>query len=508
METRQQWGTRAGFILAAVGSAVGLGNIWRFPYTAYENGGGAFYLPYLFALLTTGISLLAFEFALGHRHRGSAPLTFFRIDRRAEFIGWWQMGITFIISTYYAVIIAWSMSYTYFSITGAWGEDTESFLLKEYLQVADKPGQFGGLVPEVLLPLALVWIIVLGVAFKGVKKGIEMVNRIFIPLLVLMFLIIVIRAITLDGALQGLDAFFKPDWSRIFDGKVWLAAYGQIFFSLSLAFGIMITYSSYLPKNSDTTNNAFITGFANSGFELLAGIGVFAALGFMANNMGVPVNEVATAGVGLAFIVFPQIINELPFSSFFGVLFFLSLTVAGITSLISLAEVCFAAVSEKFNVSRNKGIAIMGTLLVLVSLVFATRGGLMFLDVVDYFANNFGLIVIALVEIVVVGLMLRKLKVYQEHANFASDIKLGTFWKVSLLVVTPLVLGYMLIDGFIQNIKENYGGYPTEFVVTYGWILVAVSFVIAIIISLKKWDKRIEEESAKLEKEWKERGVS
>lgn len=508
METRQQWGTRAGFILAAVGSAVGLGNIWRFPYTAYENGGGAFYLPYLFALLTTGISLLAFEFALGHRHRGSAPLTFFRIDRRTEFIGWWQMAVTFIISTYYSVIIAWSISYTYFSITGAWGKDTESFLMKEYLQVVEKPGQFGGLVPEVLLPLALVWIIVLGVAFKGVKKGIETVNRIFIPLLVVMFLIIVIRAITLDGALQGLDAFFKPDWSRIFDGKIWLAAYGQIFFSLSLAFGIMITYSSYLPKNSDTTNNAFITGFANSGFELLAGIGVFAALGFMANNMGVPVNEVATAGIGLAFIAFPQIINELPLSPLFGVLFFLSLAVAGITSLISLAEVCFAAVSEKFSLSRKKGIVIMGTLLVLVSLVFATRGGLMFLDVVDYFANNFGLIVIALVEIVAVGLMLRRLKVYQDHANFASDIKLGTFWKVSLLVITPLVLGYMLIDGFIQNIKENYGGYPTEFVVTYGWALMGVFFILAIIISLKKWDKQIEEESAKLEKEWKERGVS
>lgn len=114
--------------------------------------------------------MLAFEFTLGHRHRGSAPLTFFRISPRAEFIGWWQMCVTFIVSTYYAVIIAWSISYTYFAITGAWGKDTQSFLFKEYLHVADKPWQFGGLVPEVLIPLALVWIIVLGVAFKGVKK--------------------------------------------------------------------------------------------------------------------------------------------------------------------------------------------------------------------------------------------------------------------------------------------------------------------------------------------------
>ena len=113
--------------------------------------------------------MLAFEFALGHRHRGSAPLTFSVLARVPEFIGWWQMCVTFIVSTYYAVIIAWSISYTYFAITGAWGKDTQSFYLK-YLHVADKPGQFGGLVPEVLIPLALVWIIVLGVAFKGVKK--------------------------------------------------------------------------------------------------------------------------------------------------------------------------------------------------------------------------------------------------------------------------------------------------------------------------------------------------
>ncbi len=155
---------------------------------------------------------------MGHHH-----LHFFRIHPRAEFIGWWQMAVTFIVSTYYAVIIAWSLSYTYFSISGAWGKDTEAFLFKEYLHVADKPGQFGGLVPEVLVPLALVWIIVLGVAFKGVKKGIEVVNRIFIPLLVCMFLIIVVRAVTMEGAMQGLDAFFKPDWNRILDGKVWLA---------------------------------------------------------------------------------------------------------------------------------------------------------------------------------------------------------------------------------------------------------------------------------------------
>ena len=174
----------------------------------------------------------------------------------------------------------------------------------------------------------------------------------------------------------------------------------------------------------------------------------------MANNMGVPVDKVASAGVGLAFVVFPQIINELPMSPLFGVLFFLSLTVAGITSLISLAEVCFAAVSEKFSLSRQNNWNYGDASRTRFSR-FATRGGLMFLDVVDYFANNFGLITIALAEVVTIGLILRRLPVYQNHANFVSDIKLGTFWRVSLLVITPLMLGYMLIDGTIQNIKRT-----------------------------------------------------
>lgn len=255
MENRQQWGTRAGFILAAAGSAIGLGNIWRFPAVAYENGGGAFFFPYLFALLTAGIPILILEFTLGHKYRGSAPLTFARLSKGAEWIGWWQVLISFVISTYYSVVIAWAMSYTYFAFTSKWGEDTEGFLFGEYLKLAETPGTFGSLVPAVLIPLLLVWIINLAVLYKGVRKGIEAANKIFLPTLVVLFFIIVVRAVTLDGAVEGLNAFFKPNWDQIMNGKVWLAAYSQIFFSLSIAFAIMITYSSYLPKKSDITNN-------------------------------------------------------------------------------------------------------------------------------------------------------------------------------------------------------------------------------------------------------------
>ncbi len=488
MNGREQWGTRAGFILAAVGSAVGLGNIWRFPYVAYENGGGAFFFPYLFALLTAGIPLLIMEFTMGHKYRGSAPLSYARMNKKTEWIGWWQVGISFVIATYYAVIIAWAMAYAYFAIGQRWGEDTGGFLFGEYLQLAEVPGQIGSLVPSVFFPLIIVWVITLGVLFKGVKKGIEVANRIFIPALVVLFLIIVIRALTLEGAAVGLDAFFKPNWSEIMTPSVWVAAYGQVFFSLSIAFAIMITYSSYLGKKSDITNNAFITGFSNSSFEVLAGIGVFAALGFMATQAGVPLNEVAAAGIGLAFVVFPQIINTFPaLNGLFGFLFFACLVLAGLSSLISIVQTFVAGIQDKFKVSRGKAVMFGGGLSALISVLFATQGGLFFLDAADHFINTFGVALSGLVSVVTVSWFVKKLPELQSHANSVSDIRLGLWWKICLGVITPIVLGYMAIQNLIGNIQENYEGYATSFLLYSGWGVAIGAIIIGFIFSAIKW---------------------
>ncbi|ELK46980.1 sodium-dependent transporter [Halobacillus sp. ACCC02827] len=506
MENRAQWGTRAGFILAAVGSAIGLGNIWRFPSVAYENGGGAFFIPYLFALLTAGIPLLIMEFTIGHKYRGSAPLSFFKMSRKTEWLGWWAVLVAFVISTYYSVIIAWAMSYSVFSLNLSWGSDTETFLFSDYLQLSSiTPGQTGSLVPGVLIPLVLVWIITLGVLFAGVKKGIETANKIFIPTLVILFLIIVIRAVTLPGAAEGLQTFFAPNFETIMNGSVWVAAYGQIFFSLSIAFAIMITYSSYLPKKSDITNNAFITGFSNSSFELLAGIGVFGALGFMASQSNVPVEEVVSGGVGLAFVVFPQIINEFPaLNGLFGVLFFLSLVLAGLSSLISISETYVAGIQEKFGISRKAAVGIGGGISAIISLLFATQGGLFFLDAADYFINQFGVAFVGLVEVVVIAWFLRKLNDFQNHANAISDIRLGGWWKVCLGLVTPVVLGYMMFDLFRTNLERafdtptgNYEGYTDTFILYGGWFVAAFALVAGFLMTFKRWHTNSLEEVKK-----------
>jgi len=488
MENRQQWGSRYGFIMAAVGSAVGLGNIWRFPAVAYENGGGAFFLPYLFALLTAGIPILIMEFTMGHKYRGSAPLSLFRVNKKAEWLGWWQVLIAFVICTYYAVIVAWAIKYTIFSFGTQWGADPGKFLFGKVLKLSEKPGEIGSLVPGVVLPLLFVWAVTLFVLYKGVSKGIEKLNKIFLPTLVVMFMVIVVRAVTLDGAVEGLNAFFKPNWDMILNGKVWVAAYGQIFFSLSIGFAIMLTYSSYLPKKSDISNNAFITAFANSGFELLAGIGVFAALGFMAKQQGVPVDEVVSSGIGLAFVVFPSIINEFPgMNGLFGVLFFLSLVFAGMTSLISIVETFVAGVQEKFNVSRTKAVLTGGLGATVISLLFATNGGLYLLDVVDYFINNFGVVLAGLMEVLLIAWFFKELNGLQSHANGVSDIQIGSWWKVCISFVTPVVLGYMMFDNIRQNLKQNYENYPTSLILFAGLFVVGATIVIAILLSIKGW---------------------
>ncbi|GAE92875.1 sodium-dependent transporter [Gracilibacillus boraciitolerans JCM 21714] len=488
MENRSQWGgSRLGFLMAAIGSAVGLGNIWRFPATAFENGGGAFFVPYLFALLTAGIPLLIMEYTIGHKYRSSSPRSFSKISKGMEWIGWWQVLISFVISTYYPVIIAWAIMYAYFSFGTQWGgDDPTSFFVGDFLNLAD-PGTFGFIVPAVMIPLIVVWVLVLFFLGRGVKKGIELANKIFIPTLFIVFLIIVIRAVTLPGAFEGLNAFFEPDWSRITEGKVWVAAYGQIFFSLSIAFAIMITYSSYLPKKSDITNNAFITGFANSSFELLAGIGVFAVLGFMAVQSSTPVEEVVKGGVGLAFMVFPEIISQMPASGFFGFLFFASLFLAGLSSMISISETYIAGLQEKFSISRGKAVTFGGGLAFIVSLFFANQGGLNLLDTVDYFINNYGVALAGLFEVVAIAWFARSLKDLQQHADSVSDIKLGIWWRICLGIITPAILGYMMLQNLKTDLSSAYGDYPIDFLFNFGWLVAIGAMLIGAIITVKKW---------------------
>jgi NSS family neurotransmitter:Na+ symporter len=488
---RDQWGTKLGFILAAIGSAIGLGNIWRYPYVVYENGGGAFLIPYFVALATAGLPILLLEYSIGHKYRHGAPASFHLISQKWEGLGWWMAAISFMIATYYVVILGWCLSYIWYSFGEDWGEDTGAFFIAEYLgtsEGADPAGfwDIGSPQLKVLFALAIAWAIVYFLMQRGVSKGIEMASRVLMPTLIVLLIIIVIRAITLDGAAEGLNVLFTPDFGALTDFSVWSAAYGQVFFSLSVAFSIMIAYSSYLPRRTDLSNTGLIVGLSNAGFEFMAAIGVFAALGFLAVTTGSEVTEVAgSGGVGLAFIVFPQIISSLPaFQPVFGVIFFASLFFAGITSMVSILECVVAAVREKFDIGRVAAVNWICGLAALISILYVTEGGLFYLDTVDHFVNAYGLVVAGLAEVLLVAWIARNLNEQREHLNDISFIKMGPWWTVSMKFITPILLTLVVINSLVDEFDENYSGYPTSGLLIIGAGAVLLTGLLALSLSL------------------------
>ena len=488
VKPKEGFSSRKVFIFAAIGSAVGLGNIWRFPYVAYEGGGGAFIIPYLCALLFAGIPLLYLDYAVGHRFRGSAPLSLRRLHRGAEWLGWWQVLICVVIAVYYAAILAWAGKYAVLSFTKGWGDDPNAYFFSDYLKAAETPGPTFDFVPGILMTMILVWVVTIGVLAMGVQTGIGRTAVIFIPVLVLAFIVLVIQALTLDGSMEGLNALFTPDWGALTHGSVWISAVGQIFFSLSVGFGIMITYASYVDRKTDMTGSGAVVGFSNSGFELLAGIGVFAALGFMAQAAGTEVSEVVTNGIGLAFVAFPTIINEAPGGVVIGVLFFVSLLLAGVTSLISIVEVVIGAVRDKVGISRTAATFVVGVPMGVVSvLMFSTTGGIYVLDTMDAFVNSFGIIAVAAVMMLAITYVFRKLGVLQRHLDARSSIKLRGWWPALVAVVVPLLLIAMLWQELKAKIDTPYEEYPADLLGVFGWGMVVALPILAIGLSLIPW---------------------
>ncbi len=489
---RSQWGSRTGFILAAIGSAVGLGNIWRFPYVAATNGGGAFLLPYLFALLSAGIPILILEFVIAHKIKSGASGTFGAVSRKMQIVGWFQTFISFGIMTYYTVIIGWTLNYFVYSVGAKWGEDSKGFFFGDFLHITDSPFNFGGINTSMLLALILVWALNIIVLISGIKKGIEKANKIFMPLLVISLLVIVIRGVTLEGAAAGLNYFFTPDFSALLKPSVWIAAYGQIFYSLSICFGIMITYASYLPDDTDIVNNAFMTGFGNSSFSMLAGIGVFSVIGYMATTNGLAVEEVASGGIGLAFIVFPQIINALPgLNSIMGMVFFASLIFAGVSSSMSILEVIVTSISEKFEMGRKKATLVVGGIGFACSLIFVTGAGLYILDIVDHVINNYGIAIAGLIEIIFLAWYL-KIDDMRKYANEASDFQVGEWWNFTLKYLTPVLLSVMFIFNVYNDVVYGYEGYKLSALLTFGGGTMIIIIGLSLIFSLSRGGDKFE----------------
>ncbi len=484
---REQWKSQLGFLFAAIGSAVGLGNIWRFSYQAYEHGGGAFLIPYLVALVTCGIPLIILEFAIGHKKSGSAPLAFAKINRRAEFFGWWPVSfVMFGIVLYYMVIIAWCLNYCIFSATMAWGSDPNSFFFQGYLGLSDKPFEIGGINLTILVTTAVVWFINWFIVCRGIGKGVELANKIFMPTLFLLTVFLIFYAITLDGAVEGVIAYLEPDFQEIMDVTVWISAYSQIFFSMSVGFGIMVAYASYLPDDADISRNAIMTGLGDSVFAVVAGLGVFAVLGFMAKSSGLPISEVVTESIGLAFVAYPKALSVMPGGNIFGMLFFFSLVVAGISSSISILEAFCSAIIDKFGVRREFVVTSVCMLGFLGSAAFTTNAGLYWLDIVDHFITHYGLIVVGIVECVLAA-WFYDIRIFRRHVNRTSSIKIPRIWDLTIRFFVPAILAVVLAMDLITEFSKPYGGYPYSALILIGidWLL--FTLILAALFTKLPW---------------------
>lgn len=491
---RPQWRSRMGFILAAIGSAVGLGNIWRFSYLCYKNGGGAFLVPYFIALLIVGIPLMILELGIGHRMRGSAPMSLAKVKRSWEWLGWFAVIIVmFGIMLYYTVVIAWCLSYVLFSFDLSWGADPNNFFFNEFLMISSGPFDLGDIRLPIIGSLFAVWFFSWLIVYFGVQNGVERANKIFMPLLLGLILILVGWSVNLEGAAEGIRVYLEPDFSKLSSIQIWIDAFSQIFFTLSLGFGIMIAYASYLPKKVDIVKDALIISLGNAAFSFIAGFAVFGTLGYMAMSTSQPVEEVVKDSIGLAFVAYPQAISLMPnFAKVFGVIFFTSLVVAGLSSGISILEAFGAAVIDKFNYSRKTVISHICIAGFAGSIIFTARGGLYWLDIADHFITHYGLVLVGILECVLIGWIWSASKL-RIHINQCAPGTLAKVWDIAVKYMTPAVMIWLLAIDLKKEIADPYEGYDWHSILLIGPVWLVIALVASLFVSMRNWKKELGE---------------
>ncbi len=494
---RENWQSRKGFIFAAAGAAIGLGNLWRFPFQAYKNGGGAFLLPYFVALITCAIPLMIMEYAYGRKIRGGSVKAFSNLKKKLEVFGWLQVMVPIIVMTYYSAIIAVSVIFMVYSLGHAFGMinwlSDPGPIMGMVTGSADNALDLGaGISIYILIAVVFVWIANWLIVRKGISGGIEKMSNIFTPMLMVLMLVFMINAVRLKGSAIGLEALFKPDFSKILDPSIWVSAYAQVFFSTTLAVGVMIAYGSYLHEKADVVNSAFITVFANSSFDLIAGVLVFSTLGYLVNTMGVEFTSFGT-GAGVAFIAFPIAISTMSsnvvIQGLLGFVFFFCLFIAGLSSSISMLESFATAAFDKFNITRKKLVTIISIIGFIGSACFASYAGFNYiLDIVDAYVGNIIISGLGLVEVVAISYIYGT-KELRREANEYSDFKVGKWWDYLLRYFTPILLGAVVITNIIKIVTDLSGMDKIGVIsnIVYGWGIVVIMIGASIIFCKRKW---------------------
>jgi neurotransmitter:Na+ symporter, NSS family len=460
---KQSWGSRIGIIMAVAGSAVGLGNFLRFPVQAAQNGGGAFMIPYFIALLLLGIPLMWIEWTLGRFGGGfehsTAPGIFHSMWAKNRFIKYFGViGIfgPLVIFIYYTYIESWLLAYAYFALSGKYAAAVSQETMKSFLsayQGLQNNEYFSGLGSAYFFFL-ITFILNIWVIYYGIKKGIERLCNIAMPVLFVFGIILLIRIITLGtpdlahpgwNIANGFGFLWNPDLSALKSAKTWLAAAGQIFFTLSVGIGVILTYASYLKKEDDVVLNGLTAVGTNEFAEVILGGSIIIPVAF-AFFGPVDIKAIAQSGsFNLGFVTMPLIFGKIPLGALFAFLWFVLLFLAGITSSVSLAQPAVAFLEDEFKLNRKRAVWIFGvvTFILCQPVIFGLGQGV--LDELDFWGGTLCLVLFGTVEAILFAWIFGMDKAWDEMHK-GADLKIPRYYKFIIKYITPLFL--LIILGF------------------------------------------------------------
>ena len=510
-KARDSWASRFGIIMAVAGSAIGLGNFLRFPGQAASNGGGAFMIPYFISLLLLGIPLMWIEWTLGRYGGGfghsTAPGVFHTLWEKNRFIKYFGLiGIfgPLVIFIYYLYIESWTFAYSFFSISGRLSSLSTQGEMKDFL------GGFQGLVKNVHFRsigtayafFLIAFAINAAILYRGIKKGIERFCKIAMPILLLFAVFMLIKVFLLGAPntakptwnfANGMGFLWNPDFSALKDARVWLAAAGQIFFTLSVGIGVILTYASYLSKGDDVALSGLSAVFTNEFAEVILGASIIIPAAFIFFGPH-ETQAIAEGGIfNLGFVTMPLIINQMDFGSFFGFLWFFLLFLAGITSSISLAQPAISFMEDEFNLDRKRAVSIfllVGFTLSHLAIFFLKHG---VVDELDFWGGTFCLVLFATVETILFAWVFGIEKAWEEM-HHGADIRIPRFYKFIIKFVTPLFLLILLVSWVFQKggaviSMEGVAEVDKPYILGVRIILLALAIALGVAIKLS-WKRR------------------
>lgn len=440
---RSSFTNRLGFVLAAAGSAVGLGNLWRFPYLAAKYGGGIFLLIYVILAVTFGFALMVTEISLGRKTRLSAIGAYKALDKRFGFLGVLSCVVPFIITPYYCVIGGWVLKYFTVFLTNQASEAAGDTFFNGFISQTSAPVIF------FLVYLLLTMVVVA----MGVEGGVEKVSRIMMPLLVVMTVVIAVYGMMQPGAMEGVVYYLKPDFSN-FSATTVLAAMGQLFYSLSLAMGIMITYGSYMKEDAKLVTSVYQIEMFDSGIAFMSGLMIVPAVFAFSGGS----EEALGKGPSLMFVTLPKVFENMKFGTVIGAVFFLLVLFAALTSSISLAETLVSIVQDKLSISRKKACLLISVVLVAVGVPvslgfgpwsFLAPMGMTLLDFFDFISNSVLMPIVALLSCIFVGYVIKP-KVVIDEVEKNGRFAIKGFYTVIIRYVAPVFLVAILVFAIME----------------------------------------------------------